>query len=299
MARTLPDALRDIRVAAERHMDSRARSGLPWSEEAVTEVAIHVGAPLVREIPFNRGQEAVIGADWLWVFTDGSRRLPVLVQAKRIKHATVRGTSRWSLDASHDQGAQHAALLEAGRLLEVPTFYTLYAGGRVFDPRPPRLRSADHSRCRRAGCRSCRAMAVCLVRAGLLDPASGVAASRANFDVLLSRGFPLEFLAQSRGRLDPSTCGAALSVGPLTLDMVATLLFSWSGGDDPATADQLVAERDHWLEHGQPRGPVVRRLVTAATGDDGDADAAVGDLLGALANLRARLAGLVVITTDR
>lgn len=64
-------ALTRIRVEAELFMDERDKVGLGWSEETVTDIAVHKGLPEVKIAQFNRRQEGGgVGADYLWWWLD-------------------------------------------------------------------------------------------------------------------------------------------------------------------------------------------------------------------------------------
>lgn len=160
---TLLEALTRIRGSAEAHMDRQDREGLGWTEEAVTEIAIGAGTPFVKPIPFNRPQESVVGADWLWWWLDSASHecFGMLVQAKRLK----RGRRSWKLDVSHGGGNQQRSLLETADHFEVPAIYGVYMGGLVLRNDVP---------CSHGGaspCAACARMAVTLMPAVSLSPA--------------------------------------------------------------------------------------------------------------------------------
>ena len=99
-----------IRAAAALYMDERDAAGLGWSEESVTDVAVHRGQPEVEVVQFNRRQEGGgVGADHLWWWLDRSSSdcFGMLVQAKRLD---LSGT-RPKVDISHRGGKQLGDLM--------------------------------------------------------------------------------------------------------------------------------------------------------------------------------------------
>lgn len=185
---TLLEALTRIRVRAEHHMDRQDFEGLGWTEETVTEIAVSAGTPFVKPIPFNRPQEAVIGADWLWWWLDGSSQecFGMLVQAKRIKG----GPGRWKLDVGHGDGAQQRSLFATADQFDVPAVYGVYTGGLVLrkDLRCPHGQVPP--------CLACTRMAITLMPAYSLPATRD---SRSLFDLTVVEGVPLENLG------DPNT----------------------------------------------------------------------------------------------
>jgi hypothetical protein len=164
-------------------MDRQDQAGLGWTEETVTEIALAAGLPFVKPIPFNRPQEASVGADWLWWWLEPSSQecFGMLVQAKRVKG----GPGRWSLDVSHGQGPQQQRLLETADQFDVPAIYGCYMGGLELRKDLP----CPHFRV--APCIACARMAITLMPAFSLpstrDP-------RAAFTLALAEGIPLEDL---------------------------------------------------------------------------------------------------------
>lgn len=180
---TLLDALTRIRRQAEGHMDHQDRTGLGWSEETVTEIAIGAGLPFVKPIPFNRRQESAVGADWLWWWLDRSSEecFGMLVQAKRIKHEG----NKWKLDVDHGNGRQQLSLIESAEQLEVPAIYGVYTGGMV-------LRKDLGCRHRLPSpCSACIRMAITMMPAFSLSPAWE---QDALADLTFAEGVPLEDL---------------------------------------------------------------------------------------------------------
>jgi hypothetical protein len=88
-------------------------------------------ADRVRFVEFNRTQEALVGADWLWWFVDETGEcFGLLVQAKRLK---LKG-SRWTIDFGYRSGteSQMVKLLDASTHLGVAAAYVLYFGDRTY-----------------------------------------------------------------------------------------------------------------------------------------------------------------------
>ena len=192
---TLLEALKRIRMAAERHMDDRDSKDLGWVEESVTDVAVGEGIPFVKPVQFNRPQEGTLGADWLWWWLDSlsGECFGALVQAKRVK----RSGGKWIVDVRHGlQGvgddpdssiSQYRRLLDTADYLEVPAVYAFYTGGRIFRrdlPCPHPARPAE--------CISCQRMAITMLSAFLVRSAWQPDALA---DVVFSEGVPLEDLA--------------------------------------------------------------------------------------------------------
>lgn len=180
---TLLEALTRIRERAETHMDRQDRERLGWTEEAVTEVAIAAGTPFVKPIPFNRPQESVVGADWLWWWLDRTSQecFGMLVQAKRLK----RDKSGWRLDVSHGGGRQRRNLLDSADFFDVPAIYGIYMGGLIF---------RRDLACTHGGlnpCPTCKRMAITMMPALSLAPEWSQDALAA---VSFAEGVPLEDL---------------------------------------------------------------------------------------------------------
>ncbi len=155
----LLNAFTRIRVAAETHMDDRDLAGLGWTEETVTELAIHRGAPAVEVVQFNRQQEGRgVGADYLWWWLDtlSDERIGMLVQAKRLD--IVGG--RPAVNINHRNGRQLSDLLQTAKDFDVPAMYGVYTGGRVYRRDLPCCHGQKKQHC--LGC--CR-MAVSMISA--------------------------------------------------------------------------------------------------------------------------------------
>lgn len=182
---SLLEALTRIRLRAETHMDELDRAGLTWSEETVTEISLPAGLPVVKPVAFNRAQEAVVGADWLWWWLDSSSDecFGMLVQAKRVKSAP-----KWTVDVSHGAGTQRQRLMEAADYFEVPAIYGMYLGGTVIRKQMGCLHGVANF------CLTCARMAITLM------PALSLPLSRSKselFDLTVAEGVPLEDLGDT------------------------------------------------------------------------------------------------------
>ncbi|KUN59238.1 hypothetical protein AQJ54_39940 [Streptomyces griseorubiginosus] len=104
-----------------------------WAEETVTDILYTRAAPRLRPVPFNRNQEGLIGADWLWWWVEESTGIcfGMLCQAKNLKRT---GTT-WSIgygQSNRTWGAQLPNLLAAADYFEVPAVYMLYCGDAAY-----------------------------------------------------------------------------------------------------------------------------------------------------------------------
>lgn len=181
----LLEALTRIRLRAEEHMDELDRAGLTWSEETVTEISLPAGLPFVKPIVFNRAQESVVGADWLWWWLDSSSEecFGMLVQAKRVK-----GGPKWTVDVSHGGGLQRQRLMEVADHFEVPAIYGVYLGGQALRQQMGCLHGGA------VPCVTCTRMAITLM------PALSLPLSRRKselFDLTVAEGVPLEDLGDT------------------------------------------------------------------------------------------------------
>jgi len=135
-------------------------SGLPWTEEPVTEILLSRTAPEVSFATFTRRQEAKVGADWLWWWiAPNGESYGLLVQAKRLY---VDG-ARWSFKFDHNRGEQRRSLFEAAAALDVAPVYCLYLGTQLYRG------SADCGRVSHEAedCVQCAVLAVSLMPANL------------------------------------------------------------------------------------------------------------------------------------
>lgn len=196
---TLLEAFHRVRVCAENHMDELDGLGFGWTEETVTEVAIHKGAPFVKVVPFYKGQEGVVGADWLWWWLDSDTEecFGMLVQAKRLKHER----KSWIVNIRQRKGQQLRDLLASAEQLEVPAIYAVYTGGRLFRSDLPCLHGDPPD------CATCQRMAITVVSAYQL---TAVHSPRDAATMLFDEGITLEDL------VDP--CQPAGRVEDLNLD---------------------------------------------------------------------------------
>lgn len=184
-------------------MDDRDTKGLGWAEETVTDIAIGAGIPFVKPVQFNRPQEGIVGADWLWWWLDSTSGecFSALVQAKRVERDGTKWIVdvRYGLDSVQDDPdssrSQYRNLLGAAEQLEVPAVYAFYTGGLVFrrDLVCPHPGTPDD-------CISCRRMAITLLSAFLVRSAWEPDAVA---DVVLSDGVPLEDLADPAATTGP------------------------------------------------------------------------------------------------
>lgn len=184
-------AFRRARVAVADHTDTMAVAGATCREETLTELVLASAYPTVRFADFNRGEEATVGADWLWwwVAQDGTS-FGALVQAKNLTFTDV-GTPK--VEYRHAGGRQLEDLLEASDILEVPAMYAIYMGGLGYrrgwpcDEDPP-------------GCLKCEQMAVTIVPAVTFPSweTPTYAAERAR-----EYGIPLETLSGAEARWHP------------------------------------------------------------------------------------------------
>ena len=164
-------------------MDELDGLGLGWTEETVTEVAIHKGTPFVKTVSFNKGQEGVVGADWLWWWLDSKTEecFGMLVQAKRLK----REGKNWTLDIRQRKGQQLRDLLASACQLEVPAIYAVYTGGTIFRSDLP-CQHGDPPECA-----TCERMAITVTSAYQL---CAVHSPRDTATLLLAEGITLEDL---------------------------------------------------------------------------------------------------------
>lgn len=180
---TLLEAFHRVRVSAEDHMDELDGLGVGWTEESVSEVAIHKGVPFVKAVPFNKAQEGVVGADWLWWWLDSQTEecFGMLVQAKRLKHER----KSWTLDLRQRKGQQLMDLLASASHLEVPAIYAVYTGGPIFRSELPCLHGNPPE------CATCERMAITLTSAYQL---CAVHSPRDTATLFLNEGITLEDL---------------------------------------------------------------------------------------------------------
>ncbi|MFM9760761.1 hypothetical protein [Streptomyces scabiei] len=120
-------ALTRGRRAVEESMAFWAQQNGRWDEEPMTVILCQNAAPHVKPITFNKRQEGVIGADWLWWWVDPSGTcFGMLIQAKNLE----RRKDSWSIDFEHanKSGPQLDLLLRAADLFQVAPAYVLYCG---------------------------------------------------------------------------------------------------------------------------------------------------------------------------
>ena len=111
------------------------RYGLAFNEESATEVFLLDLAEQfpgkVTIVPFNRGQEGEIGADWAWAFVgpDGHRCQSMLVQAKRLDDQDQEYPELFYRPRAKDSQpsiTQLDRLIDNGRRLGIPPVYAFY-----------------------------------------------------------------------------------------------------------------------------------------------------------------------------
>ena len=120
-------SLFDIATTIWKRRGAAKRSGLPFNEETATELLLldlkHAFPREVRIIPFNKQEEAMVGADWAWAFVDadGTHCQPMLVQAKRLDDADERYRQ-----LRHRGGQrQGSAASQMDKLIDTATQYAL------------------------------------------------------------------------------------------------------------------------------------------------------------------------------
>lgn len=153
-------ALARGRAACLEHMRSCEAAGLQWTEEPVTEILLSRSAPEISFATFTRGEEAKVGADWLWWWVAPTgESFGMLIQAKRLY---IKG-SKWSFKFNHNSGEQQRALFEAARALDVAPVYSLYLGSQSFRS-PATCSSKSHMA---DNCQVCTSLTVSLLPANL------------------------------------------------------------------------------------------------------------------------------------
>jgi len=129
----LAAALRDARVSVLDHWERREAGGHGADEELLTHLLLDAAEPLVHYVDFNRRQEGVVGADWLWWFVDDDGTcFGLLAQAKKLNGAV----GGWTVDLGYPGGTQRqlTGLLRASDRLAVPAAYVVYFGRRARRP---------------------------------------------------------------------------------------------------------------------------------------------------------------------
>ncbi|MFJ7275405.1 hypothetical protein [Kitasatospora sp. NPDC098663] len=112
-------------------MATQIAHGHFWEEEHVTHELCEQMFPEVRYVKFNRPQETLIGADYLWWWSDpDGQSFGCLIQAKSLKK---RGSSwRVGSDNRGKLDKQLTRLLAAADELQVPAAVSLYAGDSAY-----------------------------------------------------------------------------------------------------------------------------------------------------------------------
>ncbi|MFK0189745.1 DUF6615 family protein [Kitasatospora sp. NPDC090308] len=185
------------RKAVDKFVTASMRQGRTWGEESVTERLLMAAYPTVRYVEFNRAQEEVVGADWLWWFVDRSgEAFGALVQAKKLKVQAQSCAIDFKHPGGDAAGKQMRDLLTTADFLDVPAVYALYCGTlkyreEVTECPVHEYRGRPCQRCQRASILMLSALAA--QELAYLSPAS---AGSSAFET----GVPLEDL------VDPEVC---------------------------------------------------------------------------------------------
>ncbi|MFF2957000.1 hypothetical protein ACFVVU_37375 [Kitasatospora sp. NPDC057965] len=127
-------ALVAARRAVARLQERRLHGGHGLLDErTATQVLLDTAEPEVQYYEFKIGEEAQVGADWLWVWLDPSGGcFMLLVQAKSFKMEN----RRLAVDLGYRSGKrkvlQMDLLLESAQVFGVPFAYVVYTGTREF-----------------------------------------------------------------------------------------------------------------------------------------------------------------------
>jgi hypothetical protein len=123
IAIALAGARRDVDARRKR----REAHGDEAGEELQTYWLLDAARPRIEYAQFNRAQEGVVGADWLWWFLDDSGEcFGVLIQAKKL-YGSV-GNRKIDLEYPRGTRGQMKALFAAADHFDVPCAYILYCG---------------------------------------------------------------------------------------------------------------------------------------------------------------------------
>jgi hypothetical protein len=176
------------RQAVDSYVSESARRGHAWGEESATERLLMAAWPEVSYAQFNRPQEKVIGADWLWWFVDLTGEcFGVIIQAKKMKQTKTGLTVDFKYP--RNTGQQIMNLFATAREFDLPAAYILYCGDleyrRDSNSWCPAC-SGEDSRCRR-----CERAGTLLLPALAADQLRSQTPSIAAEDAFRD-GFPLE-----------------------------------------------------------------------------------------------------------
>ena len=111
--------------------ETAKRQNFPFSEETITETVLPELATRhpheIRVLPFNKSQEAKIGADWEWCFYDHrrSRYVQTLVQAKVLDDSD-KDYAHIDRFIGNSRVRQIDRLLSTARHRSVPALYVFY-----------------------------------------------------------------------------------------------------------------------------------------------------------------------------
>ena len=129
-----PDDWLDIArvlAVARSEVDTRSRrreaQGHHADEELQTHWLCDAAWPRIEYAQFNRIEEGVVGADWLWWFLDaGGECFGILIQAKKLRGRPGHRT----IDLAYPDGTrgQMRRLFAAANHFDVPAGYILYCG---------------------------------------------------------------------------------------------------------------------------------------------------------------------------
>jgi hypothetical protein len=124
----LADVMASARVEVVTRAARKAEQGGDANEELLTEWLLDAAWPSVEYVTFNRREEAVVGADWLWWFLDETGEcFGVLVQAKKLHLRSRR--LHLELDYPKHSGEQMRRLLASADEFGVPASYVVYCCG--------------------------------------------------------------------------------------------------------------------------------------------------------------------------
>ena len=132
MPQQLLEALGAARRAIDDYVAQRRHQGATWDEETATQLLCMAAYPRIEAVEFNRHEERVTGADWLWWWVDSSGEcFGMLAQAKKLHHRTQ---ERWFIDFRYPEPTcrQMTSLFRAADDLEVAAAYVLYTGDTAY-----------------------------------------------------------------------------------------------------------------------------------------------------------------------
>jgi hypothetical protein len=126
---TLCDTFQQLSAEIWDDLELAERAGLQRDEETITNDLLldlyRTHAAEVVILQFNKPQESIIGADWLWALTDGTTWFAMLVQAKRLYRPSER-YERLTHTVGPNNTPQIDLLIDAARRLQVAPAYVFY-----------------------------------------------------------------------------------------------------------------------------------------------------------------------------